>query len=669
MGYFYRFMKKSLFGLIVFLSISSLSAQTYRYTNRIFQNVTVTENVVYTNAPKLNAGLFLTYNDERNTSNVDLKMDIHQAIGDTSSNRPAIIFVHGGAFLLGNKNHDDMMAFCDTFALRGYVTASIQYRLGMNILNVASTTRAVYRGLQDGRAAVRFLRAHASIYGIDPSRIYMAGSSAGAFIALQDIYMNEESEKPPEAGSFQYNDPNDFFPPFYQITAPDLGSFDVGENLDHNGKPDAIMGLWGAIKHPELITTNDTTPLLLVHGTNDATVPFGIDHPFNFPVFPATYGSNEINKKLDDLNFTNKETYFVTGEGHEFYGVFNGNWSNGVGGNAYWDTILNKAMNFFYLQHKPKASFTFVENYLEVSFTNTSSGSESWIWDFGDDQISNVNNPIHEYAEPGIYQVTLYIESEIKSWDTISFDVTANAAPMYVLNFSVTDGINAIEGASLNINSQTILTDSNGSTSLELENGTYPYSILASGFNDYVDTLIVNQVNQNIDIVLTSSQPEIYNCNFTIDNGNGVIEGANIEINNQDLLTDVNGMAIISLENGTYVYTVSANGFESKTDSLIVDGSEQTIQVTLSIITAIETLNDESFKVYPNPARETIMIEIPDNMEKAHLQIIDFSGKEIFKQTVLTNAFRLDVSRFSSGIYFIILRNDRQSLSKMLIIK
>jgi acetyl esterase/lipase len=669
MGYFNRFIKKLLFGLIAFLSVSSLSAQTFRYTNKIFQNVSVTENVVYTNAPKLNAGLFLTYNNENYTTNVDLKMDIHQALGDTSTNRPAIIFIHGGAFLLGNKNHDDMMAFCDTFALRGYVTASIQYRLGMNILNVASTTRAVYRGLQDGRAAVRFLRAHASIYGIDPNRIYMAGSSAGAFIALQDIYMNDEVEKPPEAGSFQYNDPNDFFPPYNQMTAPDLGSFDNGENLDQNGKPDAIMGLWGAIKHTDLITANDTTPVFLVHGSNDATVPFGIDHPFNFPVFPATYGSYEINKKLDALNFSNKETYFVAGEGHEFYGVFNGNWSNGVGGNAYWDTIVNKAINFFYQQHKPEASFSFVENYLEVSFTNTSSESKSWRWDFGDGQISNAENPNHEYVEPGLYPVTLYIENEIKSWDTISIDVTANAAPKYVLNFVITDGINAIEGASLNIYNQTLLTDSNGSTSLELEDGTYSYTISANDFDDYLDTLMVDGTNQNIDIILTPGQPPNYNCSFIVSDGNTVIEGANIEIKDQDLLTDVDGMTSIALENGTYVYTVSANGFESKTDSLTIDGSDQMIQVSLSILTAIKTLKSESFKVYPNPANKMVQIEIPNKTQVYHLQIIDLNGKELFNQTDLTHTFRIDVSQYSSGIYFIILRNDSHYLSRTLIVK
>ncbi|VAW20962.1 hypothetical protein MNBD_BACTEROID01-364, partial [hydrothermal vent metagenome] len=410
-------MKQSIFTLLGVIISLSASAQNYRYTNRIFNNVTITEDVVYTNAPQINAGAYGIYHDESNTTGIGLKMDIYRPTGDTLTNRPAIIFVHGGAFISGNRKHDDMLAFCDTFALKGYVTATIQYRQGMNATNAASATRAVYRGLQDGRSAVRFLRENAATYGIAPGHIYMAGSSAGGFVALQAIYMDDVSEKPVEAGAYQYNDPTDLIPPYNQITAPDLGDYDIGDFPGQNGKPDAIMSLWGAVRHSDLITADDTTPVFLVHGTVDGIVPFGIGFPFNVPVFPPTYGSNEINKKLNNLNFTNKGTYFVAGEGHEFYGVSNGMWSNGTGGNTYWDTIVNKAVNFFYQQHKPDANFTYTKNNLEVVFTNTSKGASSWFWDFGDTNTSTGENPVHTYVSAGTYRVRLYIGDSINSWD------------------------------------------------------------------------------------------------------------------------------------------------------------------------------------------------------------------------------------------------------------
>ena len=304
-------------------------AASVRYIDTLFSNVDIAENVVYANAPQLNS----LYLDETNTTNINLTMDIYSPQGDAQIARPAIIFVHGGAFISGNKNHDDMTAFCTEFARKGYVTASINYRLGMNILSAVSATRAVYRGLQDGRSAVRFLRKNAATYGINANKVFMAGSSAGGFIALHSVYMNSPSEKPVEAG-----------------ISPDLGSYDSGANMDMNGTPDAIMSLWGAVKHTDLMTSSDKTPVFLLHGKVDAIVPFGVGSPFSLPIFPETYGSNNIYDKLTQLGAVNKLSYFVDGQGHEFYGVLNGAWTNGTGGNEYWNTIFEKAVDFFYEQ-------------------------------------------------------------------------------------------------------------------------------------------------------------------------------------------------------------------------------------------------------------------------------------------------------------------------------
>lgn len=69
-----------------------------------------------------------------------------------------MIWAHPGGFLVGDKQADDMIALCDTFARRGYVTASIMYRLGFNPFDGQSAERAAYRANQDGRAAIRYRR-------------------------------------------------------------------------------------------------------------------------------------------------------------------------------------------------------------------------------------------------------------------------------------------------------------------------------------------------------------------------------------------------------------------------------------------------------------------------------------------------------------------------------
>ena len=56
-------------------------------------------------------------------------MDIYTPVGDNYTNRPLLIFAHGGSFIGGSKTNPTMVDLCETFAKRGYVTASINYRL------------------------------------------------------------------------------------------------------------------------------------------------------------------------------------------------------------------------------------------------------------------------------------------------------------------------------------------------------------------------------------------------------------------------------------------------------------------------------------------------------------------------------------------------------------
>jgi acetyl esterase/lipase len=396
----------------------SLSAQDFRYTHSVFSSSVKTANVTFANVPFLNSPYF----NESNTSDADLLMDIYEPIGDTLGLRPAILFAHSGGFLTGDRMHDDMQAFCDSFARKGYVTATIDYRQGFYLLTNVDihATRAAYRGLQDGRAAVRYLRANAQTYGIDTNKIYLAGSSAGAFISLHSIYMDQAAEKPSEAESLTYFD---IIPPFV-FNAPDLGPFDIGQNLSNNGEPNSIIALWGAVQDTLLISADNNEACLLIHGTDDATVPFDQGNPFGLGTIPEVDGSNLINLRLNHHGINNQRTYFVQGGDHEFYGTDNGNWENGSSGNVYWDTVLNESCNFLWKQHKPFALFDYSILGLQVYFSDNSQDAISWYWNFGDGQSENLQNPVHTYDSSGTYKVHLYIENEIHSWDTLSQFIT-----------------------------------------------------------------------------------------------------------------------------------------------------------------------------------------------------------------------------------------------------
>ncbi|MEM9928630.1 MAG: PKD domain-containing protein [Bacteroidota bacterium] len=413
-------MKNSLLLTLVFLvMVTSLPGQVRRYTESISATSTIDPDIVYGQA------LFLNGNgsNETNASLDDLVLDIYEPTGDGHQLRPAIIFAHSGAFFNGNRNHDDMVALCDTFARRGYVTATIDYRKGFWFLTNAAlhATRAVYRGIQDGRSAVRYFRANAAALGVDPDHIYLAGSSAGGFIALHSIYLTELSERPPEVGAVPYVDI------FTTRTTPDLGPPDVGSNVGFSGTPNGIVNLWGAVEGLDLIDPTDNQPVFLAHGTADATIPFLNGPPFGFTGFPDVFGSSLIKDQLDLNGSTNYETYFVPGGPHEFYGTDNGNWSDGIGPNLFWDTLLNRITHFLWEQHKPTADFSVVVNGLTADFTDTSTDAQMWSWDFGDGATSTDANPSHTYATAGTYPVKLFIQNDLLSWDTLEQMVTVEA--------------------------------------------------------------------------------------------------------------------------------------------------------------------------------------------------------------------------------------------------
>ena len=80
--------------LSIITLISLLSTQDTRYLDEVFENVDITENVVYGNAPDL-PFIFLF---EWNTVDIDLDMDIYEPANDNESQSPVIIFLHPGAF-------------------------------------------------------------------------------------------------------------------------------------------------------------------------------------------------------------------------------------------------------------------------------------------------------------------------------------------------------------------------------------------------------------------------------------------------------------------------------------------------------------------------------------------------------------------------------------------
>src|SRR5436305_794266 len=103
-----------------------------------------------------------------------LQMDIVRPRGDSGDGRPTVLCIHGGGFRAGARQ--SYLPLCIKLAQRGYVAATVSYRLAPKSQFPAP--------VHDVKAAVRFLRANASKFGIDPERIGVTGGSAGGHLAL-----------------------------------------------------------------------------------------------------------------------------------------------------------------------------------------------------------------------------------------------------------------------------------------------------------------------------------------------------------------------------------------------------------------------------------------------------------------------------------------------------
>lgn len=187
-----------------------------------------------------------------------LKMDIYQPtfpplIGDAY---PAIITIHGGSWQSGDKgswfieNHRYL-------ASQGYVVFDIQYRFSQEALWPTQ--------LDDVRAAIRWVKAHASIYQLDPTRVALLGRSAGGHLALQAAYRAQAENADTQVAAV------------IAIYAP--SDFRMWRSVLGDVVPKLLGGIHRAI--PERyadasVTThvrNDLPPTLLIHGLQDPLVP------------------------------------------------------------------------------------------------------------------------------------------------------------------------------------------------------------------------------------------------------------------------------------------------------------------------------------------------------------------------------------------------------------
>jgi acetyl esterase/lipase len=186
------------------------------------------------------------------------KMDVY--FPDSGGPWPALAYVHGGSWMHGDKA--EAIMFADRMMSHGYLVVSINYRL--------YPEGKFPNMIEDVKCAIRFLRAHAGQYNLDPNRIAAIGPSAGGHLvsllgttdqsAGWDVgeYLDQSSRVQAVVAMAPVTDLTRSFP---NANIEAMRNVGFGE---HNIVPAS----------PITHVTPDDPPFLLIHGERDELVPY-----------------------------------------------------------------------------------------------------------------------------------------------------------------------------------------------------------------------------------------------------------------------------------------------------------------------------------------------------------------------------------------------------------
>ncbi|MCK9218870.1 MAG: alpha/beta hydrolase fold domain-containing protein [Bacteroidales bacterium] len=259
---------KKLFFTLLFLSVISSaftqipSCDGNRYKNSVFGSVDSIVDIQY--------GRNYTMNDVLQ----NLTLNLYYPEMDTVTKRPLIIFLHGGSFVRGDKQ--ETRELCTLFALRGFVTATIDYRL----IDVTLTdSNTIFEGLVDAmsdtKAAIRFFvedAATLNLYKIDTNYIFISGVSAGGIIASHVAYLDSTDNIPAYISNLIYAN----------------GGFsgNSSANTSHTTPIKGVLNYSGALMRKDFISTGEPA-LFSAHDDGDTIVPcnHGLSYVSACPVY------------------------------------------------------------------------------------------------------------------------------------------------------------------------------------------------------------------------------------------------------------------------------------------------------------------------------------------------------------------------------------------------
>ncbi|MEX1190212.1 MAG: alpha/beta hydrolase [Bacteroidia bacterium] len=241
------------FCLNVFWIDSSAQSTCYEFDEELFNQFSITDTVYASNQERFDGSF------------TDLSVRIWNATENDCQTKPLLLCIHGGGFIAGDPTLMDSV--CQAFASRGYLAASIQYRMGWFgegycSADTSEAIRAWYRAIEDCQNATFFFKNNSQLFGIDSSLIFLCGWSAGGYTAAGAAFLDQENEKPDACSSIDsiMNATNQTF------SRPDLGNL-PGFYRDPSYK--GIITFSSSMLFPDLLSLGNNEPVLAFNNEND----------------------------------------------------------------------------------------------------------------------------------------------------------------------------------------------------------------------------------------------------------------------------------------------------------------------------------------------------------------------------------------------------------------
>ena len=230
------------------VSTNALPVNPNDYINPRFANVTVTSGIKFADV--------INYKG----SPVSLYLDVYQPTGDTSTNRPVVMWIHGGGFRTGSsRTQGYIITYATDFAKRGYVCMSIDYRLrdGADMPTQESELPAEQDAAHDANTALGWIRTNAATYKINTNWMFVAGGSAGGRIGCVVSY--HEGPDNNVCSSCTSAGPGG-------VPYTDWNRSGVVALGDLWGSPEPVMRWY--------VLDSQDVPTCIIHGTADTTIPY-----------------------------------------------------------------------------------------------------------------------------------------------------------------------------------------------------------------------------------------------------------------------------------------------------------------------------------------------------------------------------------------------------------